>query len=37
MYRESALLINQDTAEANAEQNIVITVAHEVAHQWVCL
>ena len=33
-YRESALLVNNASREAMTEQNVVTTVAHELAHQW---
>lgn len=33
-YRETALLLFPDSAEASTEQNIVATVSHELAHQW---
>ena len=33
-YRETALLVNPLGIEAMTEQNVVTTVAHELAHQW---
>jgi puromycin-sensitive aminopeptidase len=33
-YRETALLVSDDSREANSEQSVVMTVAHELAHQW---
>jgi aminopeptidase N len=33
-YRETALLVSDDSREANSEQAAVKTVAHELAHQW---
>lgn len=32
-YRETALLVNPQGIEAMTEQNVVTTVAHELAHQ----
>jgi aminopeptidase N len=31
---ETALLIDPNATEAMSEQNVVATVAHELAHQW---
>jgi len=33
-YRASALLIDPDRIEARTIENVVATVAHELAHQW---
>jgi aminopeptidase N len=33
-YRETSLLVSDDSREANSEQTAVKTVAHELAHQW---
>ncbi len=33
-YRETALLIDEKTATEGARQNVAVTIAHEIAHQW---
>ena len=33
-YRESVFLIDEKTASTNAQKNVAIDVAHEMAHQW---
>ncbi|KAM3274990.1 hypothetical protein ACQJBY_043768 [Aegilops geniculata] len=33
-YREVALLFDDKSSSASSKQNIAITVAHELAHQW---
>ncbi|KAI4990858.1 hypothetical protein ZWY2020_039229 [Hordeum vulgare] len=33
-YREVALLFDEKSSSASSKQNIAITVAHELAHQW---
>lgn len=33
-YREIAILIDEANSSAGSKQNVAITVAHELAHQW---
>ncbi|KAL6211215.1 hypothetical protein ACLB2K_016442 [Fragaria x ananassa] len=33
-YRETALLFDDQHSSASSKQNVTITVAHELAHQW---
>jgi len=33
-YREVALLFDEESSAESSKQNIAITVAHELAHQW---
>jgi aminopeptidase N/puromycin-sensitive aminopeptidase len=33
-YRETALLIDPNTASLNAKKEAALTIAHEMAHQW---
>ena len=33
-YRETALLIDPNTASLNAKEEVALVIAHEMAHQW---
>jgi puromycin-sensitive aminopeptidase len=33
-YRETALLIDEDHSSAATKQQVALTIAHEIAHQW---
>ena len=34
LYHESVMLFNDEKYSVEVEQNIVFTIAHELAHQW---
>ena len=33
-YREVAILVDEENTSAHTRQDVAVTVAHELAHQW---